>query len=424
MPRNASGVYTLPESAFVAGTVIQSAPVNSDLSDIATALTQSLATTGVATMTGPIKAASGSVTAPSITFGSSTGTGFYLSAADEFTWTAAGVAQATFSGTTGVAWSGTHTFSGTVNFNSTVVFNNALSLSNQFTVVTPTEPAETLRISDNDTSEHEIQRYALGSGAGATASRRVVGTGANDVSEIRDYVGTTLSLLLLATGVNPKKQLVMDGGITVLATAGYADFTEIAAPAAPAANVARLYVKDDGAGTTVVAYKDSAGTERILLGPPARAYAEYTTNADLTTAIPYDDTIPQNTEGTQIISQAITLNKANSRVRLTFTGWGHCSTAADDSEIWSAAIFRNGTASALAAAANSHDTNESTGSDDVIINTTITVRYEDAPGTVGPHTYEVNVGPRAGTLRMNGSISTRIFGGVARAILTIEEVYV
>lgn len=109
MPRSGSGVYTLPESAFISGTVIQSSPVNSDFNDIATALTQSLATTGVSTMTGPIKAASGTVTAPSITFGSSTGTGFFLSAADTIAWTAAGVLAATFNSTAAVTWIGAQT---------------------------------------------------------------------------------------------------------------------------------------------------------------------------------------------------------------------------------------------------------------------------------------------------------------------------
>lgn len=46
MPRNGSGTYTLPESAFVPNTPISSAAVNSDFSDIASALTGSLARDG------------------------------------------------------------------------------------------------------------------------------------------------------------------------------------------------------------------------------------------------------------------------------------------------------------------------------------------------------------------------------------------
>lgn len=46
MPRNGSGVYTLPEAPFSPNTVISSADVNSDFSDIATAMTASLARNG------------------------------------------------------------------------------------------------------------------------------------------------------------------------------------------------------------------------------------------------------------------------------------------------------------------------------------------------------------------------------------------
>lgn len=90
MPRNASGTYSLPEASFVAGTTILSASMNSDLSDIATALTQSLATTGVSSMTGPVKLAAGSAAAPSLTLASDTGTGFYNSAAGTWTYVTGG----------------------------------------------------------------------------------------------------------------------------------------------------------------------------------------------------------------------------------------------------------------------------------------------------------------------------------------------
>lgn len=96
MPRNSSGVYSLPESPFVPGTTIESSPVNSDLSDIADALTGSLPVNGAAPMTAPLEHSDGTVTAPSITFTNAPGTGFYLSGTNEMAWVAAGVLGATF----------------------------------------------------------------------------------------------------------------------------------------------------------------------------------------------------------------------------------------------------------------------------------------------------------------------------------------
>lgn len=52
MARNGSGTYSLPQAAFVSGTVISSSAVNSDLSDIAAALTQSVSKDGQTAMTG------------------------------------------------------------------------------------------------------------------------------------------------------------------------------------------------------------------------------------------------------------------------------------------------------------------------------------------------------------------------------------
>src|SRR5262245_37452189 len=60
---------------------------------------------------------------------------------------------------------------------------------------------------------------------------------------------------------------------------------------------------------------------------PAFAHAEYTTNTSLTTAIPADDTIPQITEGTQVLSLSISAKRATSLIYVRFTGFGGVATA-------------------------------------------------------------------------------------------------
>lgn len=81
MPRNGTGTYSLPQSPFVAGTTISSTAVNSNFSDIATALTQSLPRDGQAGMSGQFKAIDGSVAVPSISFNNEEDSGFYLPSA-------------------------------------------------------------------------------------------------------------------------------------------------------------------------------------------------------------------------------------------------------------------------------------------------------------------------------------------------------
>lgn len=99
MPRNGSGSYSLPQAAFVAGTTISSAAVNSDLSDIATALTGSLPRDGQAGMTGQLKIPDGSSLAPALSFSNELNTGFTRSGSGQVGLTILGTQLFTFSAT-------------------------------------------------------------------------------------------------------------------------------------------------------------------------------------------------------------------------------------------------------------------------------------------------------------------------------------
>jgi microcystin-dependent protein len=114
MPRNSSGTYSIPIAAFVPGGLIKSSDDNTNFSDIALALTQSLATTGVSTMTGPINASAGLVTAPGYTFSGAPKTGFFLAGANQIGWAANGVQGATLNSDTSTTWAGGATFGGPV----------------------------------------------------------------------------------------------------------------------------------------------------------------------------------------------------------------------------------------------------------------------------------------------------------------------
>lgn len=109
MPRNGSGSYSLPQSPFVAGTTISSASVNSDLSDIATALTGSLPRDGQAGMSGQLKVPDGSVLAPALSFNNESNTGFVRSATNTVGLVVGGVQIATFAPTT-VTFTATEVF--------------------------------------------------------------------------------------------------------------------------------------------------------------------------------------------------------------------------------------------------------------------------------------------------------------------------
>jgi hypothetical protein len=151
---------------------------------------------------------------------------------------------------------------------------------------------------------------------------------------------------------------------------------------------------------------------------PARGYGEYTANASLSGTIPYDDTIPQNTEGDQIVTATITLKSASNRVRARFVGF----VAGADSAVIrvSAAMFCSTSANAINAIVHIAD-NDAPGSNRY----NLCIEAEHAPGSVGPLTYQVRAGAEGTAYSFNATTpGSRIFGGAAKATLILEEVFV
>lgn len=85
MPRNSSGVYSLPAgNPVVSGAVIASTWANTTMSDLATAMTGSLARNGDGGMTGQLKADAGAIGAPGVTWSAETTSGWYRASAGNF----------------------------------------------------------------------------------------------------------------------------------------------------------------------------------------------------------------------------------------------------------------------------------------------------------------------------------------------------
>lgn len=140
-----------------------------------------------------------------------------------------------------------------------------------------------------------------------------------------------------------------------------------------------------------------------------RVYAEYATNADITAVIPLDDTIPQISEGTEIVTASITPKKTTSRIRVRFDAFG-----AGNAQNIIAALFQDAIANALRAVAI---TAAGTSSPQVI-----SLVFEHSPATTSSVTYRIRVGSASGTVRLNGGSLARFFGGVAAATLVLEEI--
>lgn len=130
-----------------------------------------------------------------------------------------------------------------------------------------------------------------------------------------------------------------------------------------------------------------------------------------TTLIPIDDTIPQNTEGAEFMTLSITPKFASSKLKIEVVAIASHSTAGD---FVIAALFKDSTANALAAAFERSDTSGG--------KTVAFTHYMDA-GSVSATTFKVRIGGNsAGTTTFNGSSGSRRMGGVAASSITITEI--
>ena len=131
------------------------------------------------------------------------------------------------------------------------------------------------------------------------------------------------------------------------------------------------------------------------------------------TTMPFDDTIPQNTEGNEVMTLAITPTSASSKLLINVDVWG----SSDVQGNWTAALFRDSTADALTAtqvkASNlSPDQNDH-----------CHLSWVADSSSTSATTFKVRCGQHnAGSWYFNGENGSRLFGGVANSGITIMEV--
>ena len=130
-----------------------------------------------------------------------------------------------------------------------------------------------------------------------------------------------------------------------------------------------------------------------------------------TTTIPLDDTIPQNTEGAELMTLAFTPLNSNNKLFIDVTVMASSSTA---SRYVIAALFQDSTANALAVGYNLID---SVGG---VVCTTFS--HVMTAGTTNATTFKVRGGLNdSGTFTFNGRAGSRDFGGVLASSIRIWE---
>jgi hypothetical protein len=136
-----------------------------------------------------------------------------------------------------------------------------------------------------------------------------------------------------------------------------------------------------------------------------------TTSKTNSTAIPHDDTIPQNTEGGELMTLAITPTSATNKLLIFCSANIACSTGP---RIGAIALFQDTTAGALASIVQmiaSVDQAEQA-----------TMQHYMTAGTTSATTFKLRGGLNTSTFGFNGTSSARRHGGVSASSMTIWEI--
>lgn len=170
---------------------------------------------------------------------------------------------------------------------------------------------------------------------------------------------------------------------------------------------------DKGVGTINATefYRKGAAPRFIV----QEVVASTTSRVTCSTTIPLDDTTPQNTEGTEVVTVTITPTDASNVLEIEVIVMGY---GTPSSTVPAGAIFKDSDASAIAAAVLagvSGDVSYFSG----------TILHRQTAGGTSAQTFKLRVGGGSGgSVFINGNNTTRLFGGVGGTWIKVREISV
>lgn len=194
-----------------------------------------------------------------------------------------------------------------------------------------------------------------------------------------------------------------NGFTTVTAASG--DSVLIAADASDSNKTKKALVSDIVTLSTFVPSVTNALTKSVI------QVVNYQTGAVATgsTVIPGDDTIPQNTEGDEYMTLAITPNNSANKLKIDVVF--NCSDSAAANIF--VALFQDSTANAIAVAQSTINSNSH--------QECVSFSHYMTAGTTSSTTFKVRAGGTSGTMTFNGLSGSRNMGGVLASSITITE---
>lgn len=141
-----------------------------------------------------------------------------------------------------------------------------------------------------------------------------------------------------------------------------------------------------------------------------QVYSEYSAYASGTTVMVFDDTIPQNTEGTEFMTVTITPTSTSNYLLIEANAFFTTAGGA----LLGGAIFRDSNADALAAGIDYAASSA--------FGVMMTIRYRMLAPSTSATTFKFRAGPNGGTIYFNGYSGARIFGAITKSTFTVTEI--
>lgn len=161
-----------------------------------------------------------------------------------------------------------------------------------------------------------------------------------------------------------------------------------------------------GDGTAIFDTPASGGSGSVVKSTTTNS----TTLLTSTTLTPFDNTIPQVSEGLNVFTSVWTPAATGNKIRVEATIFGAYSVAAHVT----ASLYQDAVTNAVAACAQ-----KVTAANDGF---TLKLTYEFTAASTSATTFKVNIGgSTAGTVTVNGNAGGAWFGGVAMSSLVITE---
>ncbi len=227
---------------------------------------------------GKVLTGDGSAAAPSHSFSSTANTGFYLISPSRLGYTSGGVLAIDF----GPTWISIPSNSGTVYIGASSDVVLTRDAANTLAQRNGTN-AQTFRVYSTYTEGGAQEWIEIAAGTAPSIRTMAAGGGTERAIDfkfgstqiIRLGSGITCSQPLLfsadnalnigASGVNRPRSIYVG---TSIVNAGYFDISEIAEPAAPAADTGRLFVKDNGSGKSQLCVRFATGATQVIATEP------------------------------------------------------------------------------------------------------------------------------------------------------------